>query len=163
MYNQGGWGRHDDSFGYATIDGADNGGVVRDYYFWPDVVKNKQQDFWKKGAMGGTCVECVRHFQLSGRCCFRFQSSWHGLSVVAKQVDPVASFCHTTGEVRSDVAWQIFEPGYPGGSFERQDFMRCVEVTHATWMFHHPAFKVRLLERSFDCVFHNVLVHCLFR
>jgi hypothetical protein len=22
-----------------------------------------------------------------------------------------------------------------------QDFMRCVEVTHATWMFHHAAFK----------------------
>jgi hypothetical protein len=71
-----GFGRHDDSFGYETLDGPDNGGQVRDYYFWPDVMKRNQSDFWKKGAMGG--------------------------------------------ETRGEVASQIFEPGYPAGTFQRQ-------------------------------------------
>lgn len=48
-----GFGRHDDSFAFETLDGEANGGVVRDYYFWPDVVKQKQNDFWKRGVMGG--------------------------------------------------------------------------------------------------------------
>jgi hypothetical protein len=71
-----GFGRHDDSFAFSTLDGPDNGGQLRDYYFWPDVLKNGQADFWKRGSMGG--------------------------------------------ETRGDLAWYIFEPGYPAGTFERQ-------------------------------------------
>jgi hypothetical protein len=48
-----GFGRHDDSFAYNTLDGADNGGYVAQWYFWPDVTKYNQTDFWKRGSMGG--------------------------------------------------------------------------------------------------------------
>jgi hypothetical protein len=48
-----GFGRHDDSFGYETLDGAANGNVDREWYFWPDLVRKGQSDYWKRGAMGG--------------------------------------------------------------------------------------------------------------
>jgi hypothetical protein len=48
-----GFGYHDDSFAYETLDGDYNGGQVRSYYFWPSAVKNGVQDFWKRSAMGG--------------------------------------------------------------------------------------------------------------
>jgi hypothetical protein len=40
------FGRHDDSFGATTIGGPS-------YYFWPQTVEAKQDDFWTWGMMGG--------------------------------------------------------------------------------------------------------------
>jgi hypothetical protein len=48
-----GFGVHDDSFAFNTLDGPDNGGIKADWYFWPGIVKNNQTDFWKRGSMGG--------------------------------------------------------------------------------------------------------------
>jgi hypothetical protein len=46
------------------------------------------------------------------------------------------------GETRPELQATIFEPGYqPGSDQYKQDFMKCVNVTHATYMFHHNAFQ----------------------
>lgn len=38
------------------------------------------------------------------------------------------------GETRFDLQGQVFEPGYPSRTYEKQDFAECTEVTHATYM-----------------------------
>jgi len=38
------------------------------------------------------------------------------------------------GEVRPEIQPIIFEPDYPAGTFERQDFILCVETTHASYI-----------------------------
>jgi hypothetical protein len=48
-----GMGLHDDSFAIRTLDGVENGGQIKHYYFWPSVVSAGQTDFYKKGPMGG--------------------------------------------------------------------------------------------------------------
>jgi hypothetical protein len=78
------------------LDGPDNGGVQREWYFWPEVVAAKQENFWKNSPMGG--------------------------------------------EVRPELQASIFQSWYPRGTYGNQDFMRCVTVTHATYMFHSRAF-----------------------
>lgn len=40
------------------------------------------------------------------------------------------------GETRPELQPIIFEPDYPAGTFERQDFIRCVYETHASYIFH---------------------------
>ncbi len=45
------------------------------------------------------------------------------------------------GETRPELQDEIFEPGYRAGTPYKQDFFRCVDVTHATYMFHHDVFK----------------------
>jgi hypothetical protein len=92
-----GFGKHDDSFGYSTLDGPDNGGVKQEWFFWPEVVTLKQENFWKVAPMGG--------------------------------------------EVRPELQASIFQSWYAKGTEKKQDFMRCVEVTHATFMFHYRAFN----------------------
>jgi hypothetical protein len=87
-----GFGVHDDSFAYQTLDGLDNGGEFKSFYSWPRVVKQNMTGFWRKSAFGG--------------------------------------------ETRNEIAGEVFEPTYPAGTFQRQDFMRCVETCHATYMFH---------------------------
>jgi hypothetical protein len=47
------------------------------------------------------------------------------------------------GETGISIQDEVFEPTYPGGTFEKQSFMTCVQTTHTTYMFHHAAFKVR--------------------
>jgi hypothetical protein len=96
-----GFGRHDDSFGYSTLDGKDNGGISRDWFFWPRTVAANQVDFWKIGPMGG--------------------------------------------ETRPELQKKIFQSNYTRGIEYHQDFMRCVNTTHASWMFHHRAFRKSLL------------------
>jgi len=44
------------------------------------------------------------------------------------------------GETRPEIQGEIFQPGYAAGTEYKQDFMQCVDVTHATYMFHHNAF-----------------------
>lgn len=92
-----GFGLHDDSFAFQTLDGDSNGGVEKEWYFWPRTVSEGHADFWKKAPMGG--------------------------------------------ETRGHLQEEVFEPWYNARSFERQDFMECVETTHTTYMFHHSAFK----------------------
>lgn len=46
-----GFGRHDDSYSYNTLDGKDNGGLFFNWFFWPQIVIAKQTDFWKKNIM----------------------------------------------------------------------------------------------------------------
>ena len=92
-----GFGFHDDSFAYNTLDGEANGGVFKSWYFWPRVLSSGVSDFWRTGPMGG--------------------------------------------ETRPDIQDQVFEDSYPARTFQRQDFMECVEVTHSTYSFHHKAFK----------------------
>lgn len=46
------------------------------------------------------------------------------------------------GETRPEVQSTIFEPGYePGSTKYKQDFMQCVETTHATYILHSDAFE----------------------
>lgn len=45
------------------------------------------------------------------------------------------------GETRPEIQSIIFEPDYPAGDYERQDFNVCTEVTHATYMLHMNAFS----------------------
>lgn len=92
-----GFGLHDDSFAYSTLDGAANGGEEESYFFWPRVVQYGHTNFWKKGAMGG--------------------------------------------ETRPEVQHEVFDPTYRPRTPFKQNFMECVNVTHATYMFHHGAFK----------------------
>ena len=47
-----GFGLHDDSFAHSTLDGAANGGVVVDWFFWPEVQNAGITDFWKNSTMG---------------------------------------------------------------------------------------------------------------
>ena len=44
------------------------------------------------------------------------------------------------GETRPEIQGEIFESGYQAGTPNKQDFFTCVDVTHATYMFHHNAF-----------------------
>jgi len=46
------------------------------------------------------------------------------------------------GETRPEIQGEIFEDGYRAGTPNKQDFKKCVEVTHATYMLHHNAFQV---------------------
>jgi hypothetical protein len=39
------------------------------------------------------------------------------------------------GESPPEIAAIVFEPDYPAGTFERQDFMVCVNQTHASYMY----------------------------
>jgi hypothetical protein len=87
-----GFGFHDDSFAYETLDGAANGGFDRAWYFWNRFVNEQTDDFWKHAPLGG--------------------------------------------ETRVEVQHEIFEPDYPARTFQKQDFMECVNVTHATYMLH---------------------------
>ncbi len=45
------------------------------------------------------------------------------------------------GETRPELQETIFESGYRAGTPNKQDFFTCVDVTHATYMLHHDAFK----------------------
>jgi len=45
------------------------------------------------------------------------------------------------GETRPEIQGEIFEDGYQAGTPYKQDFFECVDVTHATYMFHHNAFQ----------------------
>lgn len=45
------------------------------------------------------------------------------------------------GETRPELQAEIFEPTYPAGTYEKQDFVRCIYTTHASYIFHHDAFK----------------------
>jgi hypothetical protein len=40
------------------------------------------------------------------------------------------------GETRVEVQHEIFEPSYAARTFQRQDFLGRVNVTHATYMLH---------------------------
>ena len=91
-----GMGLHDDSFGFSTLDGPYNGGQEQTWFFWPEVKAAGQEDFWRKGVMGG--------------------------------------------ETRPEIQGEIFESGYQAGTTNKQDFFTCVDITHATYMFHHNAF-----------------------
>jgi len=82
------FGIHDDSFAYATLDGAANGGVVKGWFTWPQVVALGATDFWERAPMGG--------------------------------------------ETRPELQDTIFEDSYPARTQNKQDFMECTEVTHAT-------------------------------
>jgi hypothetical protein len=45
------------------------------------------------------------------------------------------------GETRPELQASVFDPSYKPGSDEyKQDFNKCVDVTHATYMFHHWIF-----------------------
>jgi Malectin domain len=45
------------------------------------------------------------------------------------------------GETRPEIQNEVFDPNYkPGSDMYKQDFMQCVETTHATYMFTHAAF-----------------------
>jgi hypothetical protein len=48
-----GMGLHDDSFASATLDGAANGNVTVDWFFYPTVQGPGFTDFWTRGVMGG--------------------------------------------------------------------------------------------------------------
>jgi hypothetical protein len=46
------------------------------------------------------------------------------------------------GETRPEIQGEVFEESYPAGTVEnKQDFMLCVETTHATYIIHVDAFK----------------------
>jgi hypothetical protein len=45
------------------------------------------------------------------------------------------------GETRPELQATIFSPGYPAGTQNHQDFMACVEATHATYMVNFAAFS----------------------
>lgn len=44
------------------------------------------------------------------------------------------------GETRPELQQIIFQPDYPAGTYEKQDFVRCVLTTHTTYIFHQDAF-----------------------
>lgn len=46
------------------------------------------------------------------------------------------------GETRPELQATVFEPGYQANSDAyKQDFMQCVETTHASFLLHHGAFE----------------------
>jgi len=48
-----GFGLHDDSFAHSTLDGEANGGVITDWFFWPQVESFSYTHFWESAVMGG--------------------------------------------------------------------------------------------------------------
>jgi hypothetical protein len=56
-----GFGLHDDSFTFETLDGVNNGGVVRNNYFWPTVTSMRLGDIWKFGMFGGKLTTAIYH------------------------------------------------------------------------------------------------------
>jgi hypothetical protein len=40
-----------------------------------------------------------------------------------------------SGETRPEIQSIVFEPDYPAGTYERQDFMLCVNTTHTSFMY----------------------------
>jgi hypothetical protein len=50
------------------------------------------------------------------------------------------------GETRPELQSMVFEPWYPNGTYEKQDFLRCVYTTHATYMYvaSRPEFRLVL-------------------
>jgi len=51
--NTDGIGLHDGSFALQTLDGIYNGGVNKEWYFWPRAESSGQDDFYKHTAMEG--------------------------------------------------------------------------------------------------------------
>lgn len=45
------------------------------------------------------------------------------------------------GETRPAIQGEVFDPTYARRTSFKQDFMECVQTTHATYIFHHAAFK----------------------
>lgn len=39
-----------------------------------------------------------------------------------------------SGETRPEIQGVVFEPDYPAGTYERQDFMECINTTHTSFM-----------------------------
>jgi hypothetical protein len=45
------------------------------------------------------------------------------------------------GTTRASLQQEVFEPNYNRSTFQKQDFLACVNVTHATYIWHHAAFR----------------------
>jgi hypothetical protein len=45
------------------------------------------------------------------------------------------------GETRPELQKEVFEPTYSARTFQKQSFMDCVNVTHATYSMNHGAFR----------------------
>jgi len=48
-----GFGLHDDSFSFSTLDGEYNGGEIVPWFFWPSVEAQNYASFWQSQVMGG--------------------------------------------------------------------------------------------------------------
>jgi hypothetical protein len=72
----------------------------------------------------------------------KVQSWFFWPSVIQKGQTDFWKYAPMGGETRPEIQGEVFEESYPAGTVEnKQDFMLCVETTHATYMFHHNAFK----------------------
>lgn len=45
------------------------------------------------------------------------------------------------GETRPEIQSSVFRPGYAAGTPFKQDFMKCVKTTHASYLLHNAAFQ----------------------
>jgi len=57
-----GFGLHDDSFAHSTLDGEANGGVITDWFFWPQV--ESTQGFFVQSSYWNVFVGDTTQFQL---------------------------------------------------------------------------------------------------
>jgi hypothetical protein len=44
------------------------------------------------------------------------------------------------GETRPEVQSEVFQADYMAGTENKQNFQQCIDITHATYLFHHNAF-----------------------
>jgi hypothetical protein len=62
------------------------------------------------------------------------------------------------GEIRPELQKNIFNPWYPNGTYENQDIVQCVEVTHCTWLLNQAAFGGEF-DYTSDAIFRANYVH----
>lgn len=121
-----GIGLNDGSFALQTLDGIYNGGIEKGWYFWPKTMNSGQEDFYKHTAMEGEV---------------------HPVSTIDQKLENLIVFemhkfllSHTSRRFWQSLQSIIFSDTYPGGTYERQWFSDCVEVTHASAILLHHAF-----------------------
>lgn len=123
-----GFGRHDDSFTYETLDGAANGNVSQSYFYWPALVKQGQSDYWKRGSMGGETRS-----ENAGTV---FEDGYPARTVKKQSFMECVNVTHTT--------WMLHHSAFKNGGFTGSELANA-RFAHARmgYNFHVPSVSVK--------------------
>jgi Ankyrin repeats (many copies) len=81
-----------------------------------------------------TCGANVNMVNKSGQSLDRSWYFWPRF--VHENMDDFWKWAPMGGETRVENQHSLFEATYPARTYQKQDFMECVNVTHATYMLH---------------------------
>ena len=76
------------------------------------------------------------HHTLDGSANGNVEQSWYFWNKVKDHnaTDTFWKKSFMSGETRPEIQGNVFDPDYPAGTYERQDFMECVNTTHTSFM-----------------------------